>query len=131
MEKIEEVEFGEDFANAAPIWNAEVKFMLENRINEEKSDVNTTMKRQILDHVRKFSQYSNKEALLQAKDHMARMLQEEKYQGISQFDMALLNNLRIDEPAEAKSLIPSLQKISDQDVQVLLGYLQTYQNAST
>jgi len=98
---------GEDFQSAHPLWNAEVKIILEKYLEKQKtSDLKNlpqnNMIQRTLDYVSKLDNYGSEQNLSAAQELM------KKDKKFTAFEAALINNLNISLADEAKTLIPSL-----------------------
>lgn len=140
------MQLGEDFADARPLWNAEVNLILKHHIDglkkeEGKAEQHTVppMIEQTLIYVKGLNNFLRQEAIEEAQALLA------KYPSVSRWELALLNNLRIDDYEECITLVPTLrqkieayennanvpatQKMDRESLNQLLAELKKYQNS--
>ena len=123
-------QLGDDFKQSRPLWNSEVKIILSNhyaQIKEEDtkkqllsgstiaideySDKRYRMINDTLSYVNAFSNYSSPASIESA---YSIRTQRDAYKHIDEWEMAIINNNRIDDYDECISLIPTLkEKIHD------------------
>mmetsp|Transcript_40951 Transcript_40951/g.36133 ORF Transcript_40951/g.36133 Transcript_40951/m.36133 type:complete len:215 (+) Transcript_40951:104-748(+) len=123
------LEFGKDFENAHPLWNAEVSFILEKYLeshNNQRSNPQNSMIQRTLEYVRKLNNYSTAQNSQAARDLM------KKGDKFTDYESALINNLNIASVDEAITLIPSLKdKFPNTEIlQTRLAHLQDFQKSN-
>lgn len=137
-------QLGDDFADARPLWNAEVNLILAHHVEgvkkeEGKEQAHQQMVQETLNYVRSLNNYQREEAIEEAQGLLL------KYPGINRWELAMLNNLRIDDLEECLTLIPTIRqkveafdngaqvapqhKIDRESLVHLLAELKKYQNS--
>lgn len=131
-------QLGSDFTNARCLWNSEVKIILQRHLDSIKSDYTTpnnlqTNEQRIklltntLSYVNSFNNYDNTEQIESAHNLAI------QYNNINEWELACINNNRIDEYDEAISLLPTLRSKVEQgiiqrsEIESLLDELKKYQ----
>ena len=112
------LEFGQEFADAHTLLISEVKVLLNVQMEKRlltSSSINPVMK-DTFDYCSRFSKFSNKQTAKQVRQ----LFQD----NLHDFEMAQLANLCCQTSEEAKSLIPSLEKVNDEELQSKLNELQ-------
>ena len=113
--KVEEdaatVSLGDDFAHARPMWNAEVTFILRNYLAQQSASPSpsplppsqASVLQDTLAYTASLNQYASPDAVNAAHELV------HKYSEVSEWEMALINNTRIDDVDEALSLLPTMR----------------------
>ncbi len=124
--------FCSDFDNARPLWNSEVSLILDFELQERQLDTAAANDGAIqliqttLEYVRRYNNFPNKASI----DSAHALVQ--KYP-ITPFELAMLNNLQIDDPDECQSLIPTIGlkvqrgELTMEQIEQLLADLKRYQ----
>jgi len=132
---------GEDFDHARPMWNAEVTFILRNHLDQLSREQSSLLSGQsspsssqatqiiqdTLAYTSSLNTYPSPDAVNTAHDL------HQHYPALSEWELALINNCRIDEVDECLSLIPSLREkvergvIDTQQIEQLLNALKQFQ----
>ncbi|KAL5537123.1 RPB4 [Sanghuangporus sanghuang] len=107
---------GSEFNNAGCLLISEVKYLLENR---DKDAPDTVVYKKTLEYVQQFAKFTTTDATSAVRETLRR----EK--NLTQFETAQIANLCPADAEEAKSIIPSLAKIDDVNLQALLDEIQT------
>ncbi|KAL5492190.1 RPB4 [Sanghuangporus weigelae] len=107
---------GPEFNNAGCLLISEVKYLLENR---DKDAPDTVVYKKTLEYVQQFAKFTTTDATSAVRETLRR----EK--NLTQFETAQIANLCPADAEEAKSIIPSLAKIDDVNLQALLDEIQT------
>lgn len=116
---------GTDFNTARPLWNAEAYILLqkhldkmkgEERIDEqldESADRRLKMINDSLSYVHAFNNYSSIVSI----DGARKLREQEQYRKISEWEVAVINNNRIDDYEEAITLCPTLRaKVENKEI---------------
>ncbi|PVV03112.1 hypothetical protein BB560_002420 [Smittium megazygosporum] len=115
------LKLGPDFQNADCLLISEVKILLETQRNakiKENKKISDIIQK-TLPYTQKFSHFNNQYSAREARKVLSTV-------ELSSFEIAQLGNLGCSEPAEAKSLIPSLiGKIDDESLDHVLKQLQS------
>ncbi|KAI0684287.1 HRDC-like protein [Cytidiella melzeri] len=110
------LKLGAEFNNAGCLLISEVKYLLENR---EKDAPDTAVYNQTLDYVKTFAKFHTTDSASAVRETLRRE------PALTQFETAQIANLCPADAEEAKSIVPSLVKIDDDKLQVLLDEIQT------
>lgn len=100
---------GDDWKQAHPLWNAEVLLILQHhqKRNEDNAKAQSAATQQLftqtINYVRSLNNYHSQAAV----DEAMRLLSQ--YPSIDQWELAMMNNLRIDDYEECITLIPTLK----------------------
>lgn len=126
--------FGEEFARAKCLMNAEVALILEKKVEslQENSldplqQLSPVLEKSLL-YVKQFRQYENPESVRQVREVLAGQHK------LHEFEVCSIANLAPDSVDEVKSLIPSLAMedrdppIDDEEIEQMLSELQTIRN---
>ncbi len=76
-----------------------------------------------MDYAKRFHKYKNKNAVEEVRNYLS-----QKKWGLVEWEIASLANLCPDSADEAKSLIPSLKKLTDDELDSILSEIQTLSN---
>jgi hypothetical protein len=107
--------FGEEFNTSQPLLLSEVKVLLQLR------ELKTTIQQQTNSYTTLFSKFTNKQTVKKVR---------QLFVDYHEFEMAMLCNLCIESTQEALQLIPSLQRVNEDELQSKLNeliHLQKYQ----
>eukprot|EP00697_Spironema_sp_BW2_P012294 gnl/Spiro4/28511_TR14096_c0_g1_i1.p1 gnl/Spiro4/28511_TR14096_c0_g1~~gnl/Spiro4/28511_TR14096_c0_g1_i1.p1 ORF type:complete len:139 (+),score=36.49 gnl/Spiro4/28511_TR14096_c0_g1_i1:49-417(+) len=115
----DEVQLGPDFQNAKCLMNSEVAVILE-CLQAEKQELRQSFTK-TLTHVQRFSRYRNREAVKEVRDVLDRFRPE-----LQHYEKALIGNLNPYNAEEARYIIPSLARISDEEIDALLADLSNF-----
>uniref|UniRef100_A0A7S0MZZ5 RNA polymerase Rpb4/RPC9 core domain-containing protein n=1 Tax=Cryptomonas curvata TaxID=233186 RepID=A0A7S0MZZ5_9CRYP len=119
---ISDLQFGEDFQDAAEaMLNAEVKAVIDtvNAAQELEFDDLTEMMQNTSKFVETFGKFQDTESISRCK-------QELMERGLHSFEAASMGNLMPTNADEAKRLIASLTRLSDDDVRECCSIVQRY-----
>ncbi|KAJ3312398.1 RNA polymerase B [Boothiomyces sp. JEL0838] len=113
-------EFGSEFQNVQCLLISEVKVLLEMNKERKKQqsgdDSISEMMQKTIDYCQKFSRFKNKQTVKQIRS----LFPDDQYH---EFEMAQLANLACESAEEAVTLIPSLQRIPEDELQMKLNEL--------
>eukprot|EP00276_Gloeochaete_wittrockiana_P003872 CAMPEP_0184648426 /NCGR_PEP_ID=MMETSP0308-20130426/5553_1 /TAXON_ID=38269 /ORGANISM="Gloeochaete witrockiana, Strain SAG 46.84" /LENGTH=142 /DNA_ID=CAMNT_0027080241 /DNA_START=1 /DNA_END=427 /DNA_ORIENTATION=- len=120
------LKFGKDFDRARCLLNSEVSIILEHKQNsakspEEAETTNSPMFQKTFQYVQRFSRYKNQESTRAARE----ILMSKQF---AEFQVASIGNLNPESSEEAKALIPSLADRDDDELQMVLNDLATFEN---
>jgi DNA-directed RNA polymerase II subunit RPB4 len=116
-EDANQIQFGSEFQNCQALLISEVKVLLDLKPQA------TPITQKTQEYCYKFSKFSNKQTVKQIRG----LFPDEEYH---EFEMAQLANLCVETVEEAVALIPSLQRIPEDELQSKLnelGHLRKYQ----
>eukprot|EP01113_Clastostelium_recurvatum_P034003 TRINITY_DN4560_c0_g1_i2.p1 TRINITY_DN4560_c0_g1~~TRINITY_DN4560_c0_g1_i2.p1 ORF type:complete len:142 (+),score=19.14 TRINITY_DN4560_c0_g1_i2:46-471(+) len=118
-EDVAQLRLGDDFGAAQCLLSSEVQILLQHRKDREHGvDVSPVFSK-TLGYVDRFSRFKNKTALKQVRGMLSR-------QGLAEYEAAAIGNLLPETAEEAKALIPSLQRMTDDDLQIILNDVTSY-----
>lgn len=116
------LELGEEFQTSHCLLTSEVLILLQthrhSKLQQNPNQSFSTLFQKALAHAFMFSRYKSKEVV----EEIRRTLMDS---GLAEFEMAQLANLCPESSEEAKSLVPSLKKITDDDLQSILDDLSS------
>jgi len=129
---------GEEWEKAHPLWNAEVLLILQHhQTSAAKKEIPGTQSAQAqqlltqtLNYVRSLNNYHSQNAVEQAQEMLR------GHPALDAWELALLNNLRIDDFEECITLIPTIKtkiddgRIEKEEMEKILEDLKRYQAAS-
>ena len=129
------VSLGEDFEHARPMWNSEVTFILRNFIEQQQQNPSPSplpptqaqVLHDTLAYTSSLNQYASPEAVNAAHELMGKFVE------LSGWEMALINNCRIDDVDECISLLPTIRgkvergEMEREKVEQLLAELKRFQ----
>lgn len=128
------LQFGEVFSDesAVPLMISEVQLLLEKRKADSleqggsfgDEDAENALEK-TLEYVTRFSQFRSKENVSEVRQLLAN---PENQLGLVPFEICALANLCPDEPEEAKTLIPSLERVEDAQLRDELASLQAFRS---
>ncbi|PAV20157.1 RNA polymerase II [Pyrrhoderma noxium] len=110
------LKLGPEFNNAGCLLISEVRYLLENR---DKDAPDTIVYNKTLEYVKQFAKFTTTDSASAVRETLRRE------PALTQFETAQIANLCPVDSEEAKSIIPSLQKIDDDRLQALLDEIQT------
>ena len=111
------LEFGQEFHDTHTLLISEVKVLLNVQMEKRllQSQPQTQIIKDTFDYCSKFSRFHNKQTAKQVRQLL---------DNLHDFEMAQLANLCCQTSEEAKSLVPSLDKLNDEELQQKLNELQ-------
>ncbi|KAK5584905.1 hypothetical protein RB653_006523 [Dictyostelium firmibasis] len=117
-EDLTTLKFPRDLKDAKFLLNSEVAILLEHRkgISESEGTEFPQTFHKTLAYAEKFSRYKNKTSIKQVRTALSK-------QNLEEFEIASLANLCPEISDEAKSLIPSLKRMEDDELQAILDEL--------
>eukprot|EP01083_Nonionella_stella_P031716 86822_1 len=130
-EDASKLQLGDDFQHARPLWNSEVYHILDQYLHRQEADTpNNALLQKTMKYVKKLHTYPKKESLKECNTIM-----KNKYilpHSVDAFEIAVLNNVNVATPDEARTLVPTLgEKAGDDDalLEDLLQDLERYRTA--
>jgi len=120
------LQLGPDFSGKRCLLNSEVEFLLQNKRDNKTADqINDTELSSVfistLNYATQFSRYKNRQAITQVRGIKTR-------RNLEEFEITALGNLCPETAEEAKALIPTLKKLTDDDLAATLNDLANLRN---
>ncbi|GLU18393.1 hypothetical protein SLE2022_346970 [Rubroshorea leprosula] len=125
-ENAAELKIGDEFLKAKCLMNCEVAILLEHRceqlrhVSEDAMNQVPQVFEKSLQYVKRFSRFSNQEAVKQAREVLSRY-------GLTEFELAVLGNFCPENAAEAIATVPTLKTkgrgLDEETIQKLLDEL--------
>jgi len=118
-EDVAQLKLGPDFTDATTLLNSEVAILLEHKKERGESAELPIMFAKTLDYAQRFSRHKNKQTVKEIKGAL-------EQRGLAPYDVASLGNLCPESVEEAKALIPSLARFSNDDLQAAINDLASF-----
>jgi len=117
---VAQLKLGPDFTDATTLLNSEVAILLEHKKEYGERDAELPiMFQKTLDYSQRFSRHKNKQTVREIKGAL-------EQRGLAPYDVASLGNLCPESVEEAKALIPSLARFSNDDLQAAINDLASF-----
>eukprot|EP01116_Phalansterium_solitarium_P013620 TRINITY_DN3101_c0_g1_i1.p2 TRINITY_DN3101_c0_g1~~TRINITY_DN3101_c0_g1_i1.p2 ORF type:complete len:135 (+),score=19.48 TRINITY_DN3101_c0_g1_i1:56-460(+) len=120
-----QLKLGPDFQEAQCLLNSEVAILLDMSQAAHAEDESPADMSQVflktLNYVKQFNRYKSKTVAKEVRSLLGR-------KSLAEFEIASLANLCPETTEEAKALIPTLSKLSDDELEGILNDLKTYSN---